>query len=71
MMELPDDLQKQLKQARKDAKGEEAEKDKKKGRSEVKGFSSLPSWQWFSWGSQWFWSRVWQFWRRRFFEGGS
>jgi hypothetical protein len=38
MMELPDDLQKQLKQVRKDAKNEEAEKDKKKGGQKSKGF---------------------------------
>jgi hypothetical protein len=38
MMELPDDLQKQLKQARKDAKSDEAEKDKKKGGQKSKGY---------------------------------
>jgi hypothetical protein len=38
MMELPDDLQKQLKQARKDAKEEEAEKEKKKGGQKSKGY---------------------------------
>jgi hypothetical protein len=38
MMELPNDLMKELKQARKDAKSDEAEKYKKKGGQKSKGY---------------------------------